>query len=130
MQGDDYEDCFPNVLNTIEILRSLGFAIHPEKFKFIQTQCITFLGFILNSVKTAITLTLEKKDKILNLFHETLKANVVTRRFLSKLKGKLLAAFPAVRVGQFYYRALEMDKTKTLRLSNGDYDAAVRLPRI
>ena len=77
-----------------------------------------------------ITLTLEKKDKILNLCHETLKVYVVTRRFLSKLIGKLLAAFPAVRLGQFYYRSLEMDKTKTLRLSNGDYDAAVRLPRI
>ena len=57
-QGDDYEDCFSNVLNTIEILRSLGFTIHPihtnpEKSEFIPTQCITFLGFILNSGKTS-----------------------------------------------------------------------------
>ena len=51
LQGDDYEDCFSNVLNTIEILRSLGFTIHTEKSKFIPTQCITFLGFILNSVQ-------------------------------------------------------------------------------
>ena len=71
-----------------------------------------------------------EKRQNLNLFHGTLKVNLVTRRFLSKLIGKLLAAFPAVRLGQFYYRSLEMDKTKTLRLSNGDYDAAVRLPRI
>ena len=61
LQGDDYEDCFSNVLNTIEILRSLGFTIHPENSKFITTQCITFLGFILNSVQITITLTLEKK---------------------------------------------------------------------
>ena len=46
-----------------------------------------------------ITLTLEKKDKILNLCHETLKVYVVTRRFLSKLIGKLLAAFPTVTLG-------------------------------
>ena len=35
VQGDD-EDCFYNVLNTIEIPRSLRFTIHPEKSKFYQ----------------------------------------------------------------------------------------------
>ena len=62
LQGDDYEDCFSNVLSTTEIIRSLGFTIHPEKSKFIPTQCITFLGFVLNSVQMTITLTLEKKS--------------------------------------------------------------------
>ena len=75
----------------------------------------------------AITLTLENKEIILNLCHEILKEDVVTIRFLSKLIGNLVAAFPAVTLGPFYYRALEMDKTKALRLSNGNYDASVRL---
>ena len=127
LQGVDSEDCFSNVLNTTEILRSLGFTIHPDKSKFIPTQCITFLGFILNSVQMTITLTLEKKEKILNLCHDILKEDVVTIRFLSKLIGNLVAAFPAVTLGPFYYRALEMDKAKALRLSNGNYDASVRL---
>ena len=74
-----------------------------------------------------ITLNLEKKEKILNLCHEILKEDVVTIRFLSKLIGNLVAAFPAVTLGPFYYRALEMDKAKALRLSNGNYDASVRL---
>ena len=126
-QGDDYEDCFSNVLNTIEILRSLGFTIHTEKSKFIPTQCITFLGFILNSVQMTITLTLEKKEKILNRCHEILKEDAVTIIFVSKLIGNLGAVFPAVTLGPFYYRALEMDKAKALRLSNGNYDASVRL---
>ena len=41
LQGDNYEDCFSNVLNTREVLRSLGLTIHSEKSKFIPTQCIT-----------------------------------------------------------------------------------------
>ena len=127
LQDDDYEDCFSNVLNTIQILRSLEFTIHPEKSKFIPSQCITFLGFIFNSVQMTITLSLEKKEKILNLCHEVPKEDVVTIRFLSKLIGNLVAAFPAVTLGPFYYRALEMDKAKALRLSNGNYDASVRL---
>ena len=56
LQGDDYEDRFSNVLNTIEILRSLGFTIHKEKFKFIPTQFKTFLRFILNSVQMSKSL--------------------------------------------------------------------------
>ena len=124
LQVDDYEDCFSNVLNIIEILRSLGFTIQPEKSKFIPTQCITFLGFILNSM--TITLILQKKEKILNLCHEILKEDVVII-FLSKLIGNLVAAFPTVTLGPFYYRALEMEKVKTIQLSNGNYDALVRL---
>ena len=129
LRGDDYEDCFSNVLNTIEILRSLGFTIHPEKSKFIPTKGVTFLGFILNSVQMTTTLTLEKKKKILNLFHDILKEDVVTIRFLSKRIGNLVAAFPAVALGPFYYRALEMDKANALRLSNGNVDASVRLSK-
>ena len=38
LQWGDYEGCFSNVLNAIEIL---GFTIHPDKSKFIPTQYIT-----------------------------------------------------------------------------------------
>ena len=51
LQGDDYEDCFSNILNTIEILRSLAITIHPGKSKFILTQCISYFGFILSLSK-------------------------------------------------------------------------------
>ena len=62
LQGNNYEDCFSNVLSTIKNFRFLGFIIHPEKFKFIPTQYIAYLGFILNCVQMTITLTLEKNS--------------------------------------------------------------------
>ena len=37
LQGDDYQEYFPNVLNTIEIVIFLGFTIHADKSKFIPT---------------------------------------------------------------------------------------------
>ena len=43
-----------------------------------------------------ITLTLEKKEKILNLCQEMLREDVVTIRFLLKLIENLVAAFPEV----------------------------------
>ena len=45
LQGDDYENCFSNVLNTVEILRSLVFIISPDKSKFMPTQCITYVEY-------------------------------------------------------------------------------------
>ena len=76
-----------------------------------------------------ITLTLEKKEKILNLCQEILREDVVTIRFLSKLIGNLVAAFPGVTLGPFHYRAIEMDKAKALQQPNGNYDASVKLSK-
>ena len=53
------KDCFSSFLNTMKILRSLEFEIHPDNF-------ITHL-FILNSFQITITLTLKKKEIILSL---------------------------------------------------------------
>ena len=127
MQGDDYEYCCSNVLNTIKILKSLGFTIHPDKSKFIPTQYIIYLEFILNSAQMTITLTLEKKGIILRLCQAIIKEYVVTIRFLSKLIGNSVAAFPGVALGPYYYKALELYNAKTLQQSNGNYDASVRL---
>ena len=127
LQGDDYEYCCSNVLNTIKILKSLGFTIHPDKSKFIPTQYIIYLEFILNSAQMTITLTLEKKGIILRLCQAIIKEYVVTIRFLSKLIGNSVAAFPGVALGPYYYKALELYNAKTLQQSNGNYDASVRL---
>ena len=54
------------------------------------------LGLILNSVKTTITLTLEKKEKELNLCQEMLREDIATIRFILKLIENLVAAFSAV----------------------------------
>ena len=129
LQGDDYENCFSNVLNTIEILRSLGFTTYPDKSKFIPNayQMHHLFRIYFKLCPNDNYLTLEKKQKILNLCQEILREDVVTIRFLSQLIGNLVAAFPAITFGLFYYRALEMDEAKALQQSNRNYDASVRL---
>ena len=113
--------CLPNrygpITRIFTKISKRPFSILTEKgFKFIPTQFITYLGFNLNSVQMTITLTQEKKEKILNLCYETHKEDVVTIRFLSKLIGQLVAAFPAVTSGPLYYRVLEMNKAMALQL--------------
>ena len=103
-------------MNTIEITRSAGFTIHPNKSSFTPSQYITYLGFILDSVQImTITLTLEKKEKLLlKLFQDILEKGTVTIRLMSVLIRNLFATFSAVSLGQFYYRTLQNIKIKVL----------------
>ena len=94
---------------------------------YLLLQCISYSGFISNSVQVTITLTLEKKQKILNLCQEILREDVVIIRFPSKLIGNLVTAFLTVTRRPFYYRYLETDRAKTLQQSTEKYDASVRL---
>lgn len=53
--------CLNNIIDTFNLLRSLGFTIHPGKSVFVPKQKITFAGFIIDSMRMTITLTKERK---------------------------------------------------------------------
>ena len=43
-------DCEVNIANSVRLLRHLGLALNMAKSVLIPTQCITLLGFLLNSI--------------------------------------------------------------------------------
>ena len=51
LQGDIKDECRCNIVSTATLFTELGFYIHPNKSVFMPTQTLTFLGFILDSVK-------------------------------------------------------------------------------
>ena len=109
-----------NVTDTVNLLRSLGYNIHPDKSFFVPTQKITFLGFIIDSVKMTITLTEERKEKIYDNCSSLLQSNKnVAVRELTQTIGTLVAAFTAVPLGQLFYRHLENSKAESLRRAYG-----------
>ena len=56
---------FPhNIEGTNELLLNLGITIHPAKSFLTPTQRITFLGFVIDSVKITLEIVEEKKNKI------------------------------------------------------------------
>ena len=61
--GETTRICLNNITGTINLLRSIGFTIHPDKSAFVPTMKIKFLGFIIDSVKMTIILTEERKKK-------------------------------------------------------------------
>ena len=49
LQGDTYQSYLANILDTIKLLRELGFVIHPDKSVLTPSQAIIFLGFVIPS---------------------------------------------------------------------------------
>ena len=62
-----------------------------------------------------ITLTIEKKQIILDLCTAARLAHTFTIRELTKLIGNLVASMEAVPCGRLFYRQLEIDKVKSLQ---------------
>ena len=121
--GETARICLNNVTDTVNLLRSLGFTIHPDKSVFVPTQKITFLGFIIDSVKMTITLTEERKEKIYDNCSSLLQSNKnITVRELAQTTGTFVAAFTAIPLNQLFYRHLENSKGESLRRTYGDFD--------
>ena len=121
--GETARICLNNVTDTVNLLRSLDFNIHPDKSVFVPTQKITFLGFIIDSVKMTITLTEERKEKIYDNCSSLLQSNKnITVRELAQTIRTLVAAFTSVSRVQRFYRHLENSKVESLRRAYGDFD--------
>ena len=58
--GMTYQECQQNIANSINLLDSLGFILHPDKSKFIPSKEVTCLRFIINSETMRVKLTSEK----------------------------------------------------------------------
>ena len=128
--GLTFQECVAAVRDVVELFTKLGFYIHPEKSMFIPMQVVTLLGFIIDSVMMTLTLTEEKKLKILDSCTRFYNANQVTIRTLASLIGKLSSSFLGVQYGPLYYRSLERDKTEGLAMNRGNFEAKIKLSKL
>ena len=56
------ESCLQNVRDTVQLLRSLGFIIHPEKSVLEPSHTIQYLGVVINCVTMKVKLTSESRQ--------------------------------------------------------------------
>ncbi len=125
---ESYDECLQATFNAVELITSLGFKIHPDKSVIIPSQCIEFLGFLLDSSSMTVTLTPRKKEKLRLLCQQFLQPQ---RSFticqVASLIGSLVSSFPGVQFGPLHYRPIEVDKDYHLRLHQGNFDAEMSL---
>ena len=109
LQGSTYQRCIINVIDPIKMLDDLGLVIHPERSVLIAQQKITFLGFVIDSIKMIVRLIEDKirqsKEVLLCAIHNSHSIKI---RDIARIIGYLISCFPGVKYGALYYRYLEM----------------------
>ena len=123
LQSESYEACKRNIQDTMNLVDSVGLTIHPEKSIIIPTQCIEFVGFILNSRDMTVRLAPRKVHDIIRQAGLILNTNHIIIRDFAKLIGKMIAAEPGVMYAARYYKTLELEKDAALKLAKGNFDA-------
>ena len=113
--GDTFEECQSAVQAAVNLLKDLGFQIHPEKFQLIPKQIIEYLGFIRNSRDMSVKLTPSKQEKVLNLIKNITPKETVSIRGVVRLIGTLEACLPGVQFARVYLWKLQHDKMKDLK---------------
>ena len=127
LQGQTYEDCTRNVIDTTLLLETLGFIVHPIKSVLVPTQEIVVLGFVINSLTLIVMLTKEKAVNLKTSCTQVLGFSKITIRQVAKVIGQIVSSFPGAMHGPLYYRNLESNKSQALKTSRGNFDAHVSL---
>ena len=127
LKGNTFFDCLENVTETVKLLQSLGFTIHPDKSVLKPTQEIEFLGYLINTVTMMISLPLRKVEKIEADSRRLLDNPSTTVREVASLLGQYVATAEAVPYATLHYRALERDKNKAIKYHRGDFDKTMTL---
>ena len=120
LQGNDYNDCLRNVIDTLKLFIKLGFIIHPTKSVFLPSKEIKMLGFILNSITMTVHLIPEKKESIKSFCTELLEKQISTIREIAKVIGKLVASFPGVMYAPLHCQQSEKETILALKFNKGN----------
>ena len=123
LQGSTRGECLENVHKTVNLLASLGFTIHKEKSVLEPTQCIEFLGFITHSADMTVKINPKKSEIIIEKIKNFLDHKKPTTRQLASVIGSCIFLFPALPLGKMHYRNLEKEKTKALKLHQGNFNS-------
>lgn len=123
LTADTEEQCRNNVKDTVSVMTGVGFITHHKKSVFIPTQNIDFLGNTIDSKEMIVYLPIEKKEKIVHECQNLRIRKVASIREVAHVIGLLVSTFSAVEYGPLYYRKLEREKIKALKMNSGKFEA-------
>ena len=102
LQGDTFQGCHVNVVDTTTMFMRLGFFVHPEKSVFVPSQRLTFLGFDLDSVHMTVAPTAAKIEKLFASCNSRLQKPTPTIRQVAEVIGILVSTFPGAEYGPLH----------------------------
>ncbi|XP_071141873.1 uncharacterized protein [Mytilus edulis] len=125
--GDTIAECSLNIQDTVKLVSDLGFIVHEKKSVLIPTKKIQFLGFLIDSEKMIVTLTLDKKEMIHEESQKLLSKQISKIREVASYIGLIISSFSAVDYGQLYYRDIEIEKIHALKMAKGNFDVNMEI---
>lgn len=126
--GDSYESCSKNIIDTSNLLTSLGFLINKEKSNLSPKTKCKYLGFILDSEYFQVSLPSDKVEKIQIMINKFRKLNRCKIRDFAQFVGLLTSACPAIEYGWLYTKNFERIKYLNLKENNENYDEFMTIP--
>jgi len=121
--GNSIDECRQNVMKTVDLSLKCGFLVHPVKSVFEPCQIIEYLGFVLNSKEMTVKLTENRVKKLKLSVSCLLNTKNPTIQQVSEVVGQMVASFPGVLYGPLYYRCLDNEKSKWLKIQRGHYSS-------
>ena len=118
LRASFYEVCARNIDFTRQFFEQCGFTVNIEKSILVPTQCIEFLGFIIDSVSYSVRVTDTKRLRFQKLIREVLKKprQKMTIKFIARLVGIIVSFFPASHHAKLHYCTLDRYKVEMVRL--------------
>ena len=117
--GYSIDECQANIYDTLTLYHELGFLPHEVKSVTIPTQVLHHLGFILNSLDMTVSISADKHQKLKLAAQRILDSQSPTIREVAQLIGMMVSCFPGVEYGELFYRQLEIEKLRLLKLTTG-----------
>lgn len=125
--SNSYSGCLQAIQATISLLQRLGFCINMEKSVLTPTQCIEYLGNVINTKFMTASLPERRLIKIRQGCAELLCKDVAPIREVARVIGLMVAAIPAVELGKLHYRKLEGGKIAALKQEYGNFDRPLNI---
>ena len=114
--GKSIDESRQNIMKTVDLSLKCGFLVHPVKSVFEPYQIIEYLGFVLNSKEMTVKLTENRVKKLKLSVSCLLNTKTPTIQQVSEVVGQMVASFPGVLYGPLYYRCLDNEKSKWLKI--------------
>ena len=108
--SNSYSGCLKAVHATIFLLQGLGFCINMEKSVLTPSQCIEYLGHVINTMFMTASLPERRLRKICHGCAALLCKDVAPIQEVARVIGLMVAAIPATELGSLHYSKLGVEQ--------------------
>ena len=128
--ADNRSECSNTLQSLCQTLDALGLVVHTEKSVLQPTQRLIFLGFEIDSVELRVSLTREKREKMVRAATQVLQKDKLTIREVAGLVGLMVSYEPGMQYGGAHVKSIEMEKNVALARCAGDFEGKMRLSHL